>query len=255
MSRGWTLVEMLIAIAVLSLLIALAIPAISHMRGHAKLTITCSRLRENGAIIHAYSADSRDYLPLPLNPKAAPYRIAVPELDIDSVFDRYFDATGYWWLPLTVGYYNRSLFDPVWYPAEADEHGKPGANTFAYPCCFTARPEYWNPLTRTTTGEQLGGNRISEVLFPAKKVLLFSDYHILMRTLECYPEGSKTRFPHGNPRKAKMPSVFVDGSASVPSYSAVAPGYPRGDGFAQTHQSDNPPACHTIDGVRGRDFH
>ncbi|MCC6428198.1 MAG: hypothetical protein IT435_15420 [Phycisphaerales bacterium] len=154
-----------------------------------------------------------------------------------------------------MGYYNNTMFDQAWYPAEADTYGKLGANTFTYPCSFTARPEYWNPSTRTITDEQFGGNRISEVVYPTKKVLLYSDYHILMRNLACYPDGPATAFPTGDPKIARMPSAMVDGSASVLSYSNILDGYEAGDGAAQVHRSDYPPACHTIDGVRGRDFH
>ena len=251
MNRGWTLIEAIVMIAIVAIVIAISLSTITAARASAKLALTCSRLRENASIIHAYSADSRDCMPLPVNPKVQPYRIRIPELDVDAIYKKYFDAPGYWWLPLTMTYYNRTLFDPIWYPAEADKYGQFGASTFEYPCSFTARPEFWNASTRIDSDVQYGATRQAEVLFPTKKVLLLSRYQIRVRSKYCYPDGPASKFPIADPKAASMPSAFVDGSASVPSYSDVFAGYENGDGEA--HLSDTPPACHTINGVRGRD--
>lgn len=84
MRKAWTIIEILVVIAVIALAVAIILPTIASSRASAKLGLTSSRLRQNAAVMHAYASDWRDYLPLPLNPRHKPYRITLSELLISA---------------------------------------------------------------------------------------------------------------------------------------------------------------------------
>lgn len=65
LARGFTLVELLIVIAIVAILIAMLIPAVSKARGVAHLTVCASNLRQLGVALTAYNTTSRT--PLDIN--------------------------------------------------------------------------------------------------------------------------------------------------------------------------------------------
>jgi prepilin-type N-terminal cleavage/methylation domain-containing protein len=60
---GFTLVEMLVVIAVLSLLMAIILPVLSQARQRARITICAGNLRHVGMAIHLYAQDYDDTIP------------------------------------------------------------------------------------------------------------------------------------------------------------------------------------------------
>ncbi len=67
--RGFTLVELLVVVAVVALLIGLLLPALSRARVAARQTITLARLRDLGIGAMAYASDYKDHLPTLADPE------------------------------------------------------------------------------------------------------------------------------------------------------------------------------------------
>ncbi len=68
---AFTLVELLIVVAIIALLVAVLLPALSGARGAAKLAACGGNLRQLGAAIHAYAVEERGFIPRgpdPLHP-------------------------------------------------------------------------------------------------------------------------------------------------------------------------------------------
>lgn len=64
-AEGFTLVELLVVIAVIALLAALLLPAVSRAKATAKRTVCMNNLRQINSGIRMYSDDSRDASPSP----------------------------------------------------------------------------------------------------------------------------------------------------------------------------------------------
>lgn len=59
---GFTLVELLVVVSVISVLIAIMLPALSMIRQQAESTVCKSRLKEWGLILHVYTSENEDRL-------------------------------------------------------------------------------------------------------------------------------------------------------------------------------------------------
>jgi len=70
---GFTLVEMLVTIAVLGVLVAITIPVVSSVRQSAKDTQCLSNLRQIATAINLYRADHKGYPPTPIDLVKATY--------------------------------------------------------------------------------------------------------------------------------------------------------------------------------------
>jgi type II secretory pathway pseudopilin PulG len=63
MKRAFTLVDILVVVAVIALLIAMLLPALTRTKQAAHRVACASNLRQIGVALHAYAADNRDVLP------------------------------------------------------------------------------------------------------------------------------------------------------------------------------------------------
>lgn len=62
-ARGFTLVDVLVSMAVISILIAVLLPSISRVRESAERVICGSNLRQVGMGVHMFAEDSKDVMP------------------------------------------------------------------------------------------------------------------------------------------------------------------------------------------------
>ena len=62
--RAFTLVELLVVLAVISVLVSIMVPALKRARDQTKLTRCQSRLRNLGIGVLAYAAENRSWLPV-----------------------------------------------------------------------------------------------------------------------------------------------------------------------------------------------
>jgi len=81
--RGFTLVEVLVAIGVIATLIGIAVPAIGRAREHAKRAKCLSNLHQVGVALTAYASANRGYLFPPSGRSAIRWYYWVPGLNPD----------------------------------------------------------------------------------------------------------------------------------------------------------------------------
>ena len=82
MSRraGFTLVELLVAMSIITLLIGIALPALSYARASAQRSRCLSNLRQLGVAMEAYRHDHDDLLPVALSLPVDAYSASIVEL-------------------------------------------------------------------------------------------------------------------------------------------------------------------------------
>lgn len=109
--RGFTLVELLIAVAIIGVLIAIVLPTVAHVQATARTTRCLANLRQIGVAINAYLVTSDGVLPTLANrettadPSPAMDSVLVPPGESSAMFRCPADArqlyaisgTSYFW--------------------------------------------------------------------------------------------------------------------------------------------------------------
>jgi prepilin-type N-terminal cleavage/methylation domain-containing protein len=237
---GFSIIELLMVIAIISVLLALSVPVISKVRAAGADIVSLANLRSHAQVFTMYSNDWNDWLPQVADPRAD-YSVARDE-SIQVAF-RYFEAAVYWPVALSNGYYDGSVLGDSHFLHPGTEPER--FNIYNYSSSLLADPAYWNRLTRESGNAQWGGCRIDQVTFPSSKAVLVEYHPFNPRPIatEAY-----TRLQPG------CALALVDGSAARHHTKDLVPPYPFGDGEGVgTYQHIGVFGMHTPDGWRGRD--
>lgn len=230
---GFTIIELLMCIAIMAVLIALTVPNLAYFRNNARRTSLASRLSQHATVFASYTSDYKDFFPWFTDPNATYSLVRAPGLTIKC---RYFDADSTWHVALSERYYGNSWTNPAFW--DLSQKTPSALTDFRYSSAFLADPAFWTLETRTGPA-QWRATRSAEVQFPSKKAL-----HTSL--------GSMGELDASNWKSAVM--SFVDGSAAAVSAQDLLPGYPKGNGdWPGSSLNVSLPGLMTMDGVRGRD--
>jgi len=237
--KAFTILEVLVTIAVLSGLLFVLLPSLGGVRDAARESISLSNLRQHGTTTVVYQGDWNGVFPYLTNPRASETIIRFPDGRPPRQL-RYFDAWFGWSDALGPNYYNG--YDDGSFSSPFEDRLLWGTH-YWYSCSFLCRPEYWNTKTRLDGRSQWRPTRVHECIYPSNKAVFIDVTPFNQDLEEAFNQFQSIRM------------AFVDGSASRLVRSQTLLGYPFGDGdFSQSvHVGPGTPGLHTIDGIRGRD--
>lgn len=248
MKKCFTLVEVLVSIALLALLIGLLAPQLAAIRLKGNEVVSLSRLQNHLVTFSAYLADQRDTYPLFADPRATRSYVYFQDQAVEI---RYFEQHATWHLGMGSGYVD----DPSSAVFVAGGQPRGLITDFCYSCSFVAAPEFWNASSRTGP-RQWGITRADQVVFPSVKGLLFCIHpYTDPDTVDANgwsPGGPRGVAPTGccdGSAKALQPASFLRGYRTGEGGDAGSPRWP-----GTVHLGELAPTLHTIDGVRGRDI-
>lgn len=236
------MIEVILVIGIVSVLLAITLPAFSSARDRAESAITISQLRTHAQVFSMYAGDWRDAWPVFINPTIDPTWVRSGRFGAELF---YFDSCFSWNLALAESYYSEDPVSSIFFPPNYEDPVVARYNFFTpllYSCSLIADPAYWRYETRLEGLSQWNGTRIDQARYPASKCLLVDSWR--------HPDWI------GNERQSESVRMsLIDGSATELRSGEVLKGYSRGDGVAHGgHPSGPPRGLHTIDGVRGRDI-
>ncbi|GJQ30088.1 MAG: hypothetical protein HBSAPP03_19720 [Phycisphaerae bacterium] len=240
--RGFTLPELLVAVALAGTLIALLLPSLSNVRRGGRETVSLSNLRQHAATLAAYAGEHRDLFPYLTDPNATWSVIRCESAGI-VVTARYFEAAEVWWIGLADGYYNGNWRSPTFRsPLEPPEVT---GGSYVLSCTTYALPEYFTSENRLDPPSQLRPVTLTSVLFPSAKGVL--------------TDGSCDNADGGTYERdtARFMAALADGhAAAFDAARHLGPQLGPGDGPYLAYGAHWPwwvPMTHTYAGVRGRD--
>lgn len=244
--HGFTMLEMIIIIALIALLIALVVPSLSGVRQRAQEAKALSDLRQHAAIFTIYTGEWNDRFPAFADPRATQ---TVLRTTHGTVAFPYFASHNFWPFALSASYYQDASPSSELFisPFAASSSF---SRQYTYACAFIARPEYWDISTRRGR-DQLGPTTLSQVRFPASKGLL---------SVEPWGHGVSEGVPVDAPEIGLRRSlvVTVSGSARAVRIGELGPVVRSGDGTDRTLGGHTigwlPTGAHTQHGVDGRDL-
>lgn len=238
---GFTLVELLVTMAVIGVVLALTLPVLSAAREKGRETVWQSRMRTHAQVFHVYAGDHAEAWPNVARPDDQPTWHTVGGEQRGIAF--YFGQVYVWHIGLLDRYYDANLPSQSHLgrtfrnPDDAfDWH-----NDFLMSSSLLAAPAFWNPATRTGPS-QWRGTRVHQVRYAGRKAILV--------------EGLTVSLPAYPPASTRLLSASADGAAAYRPIGAYTDPYPTGDGDfpGSSPGLTGRRALHTIDGVLGRDW-
>lgn len=236
---AFSILELLIVIAIIALVVSLTIPSLARVREKAQQIKSMANLRSHSAVLSSYAGDWQDSLPHVSDPLATATILRGGGVTVSIPYFKLFNT---WNVALADQYYSGdALPDAMNVPWKQPY---PPTTFYYYGDCFIARPDYWNYSTRRSDTTQLRRTLLAEVAFPAAKGLVFEQGWLIGPTglLEIS-------------RDARL--SLVDGSARDNRYDQFLPPYVSGSsrpGGPPGGYDWGIPTMHTIDGVLGRDL-
>ena len=243
---GFTLIELMMVIAVVTIVAGLALMSFGSLRATAVGMSSLSLLRQHVAVFQSYGVDHKDAMPRFIEIDGTHAMHGPYGLYFRGEKLAYFSQSTFWPCAMEQQYYNgiaytADMFIPPW--TRNLELGVGKGHPYLYAATSVSRPEFWMPAERAGP-EQWRTVRFAEVLFPSQKVILSA---IDERVADHSPETDRVESAHLG---------WIDGSASIMPRRDLEPGYPGGEGRYEGSWSiftDWPAGSHTIQGVRGLD--
>lgn len=235
-SKAFTMVEVLIGIVLLTVLMAILLPAVGNVRRVALDAASLVNIRTHSQVITMYAGDYRDHAPYFADPIAT---FSVVRGGGMTVTFEYFGSSEVWMYALTDQYYELGFRDGLGIFARRGPESIP----YQYSPSFIARPQFWNENTRAAG--QLGPTRLTNVRSPAAKAVFLEWDHD--RGLPIWVRDEPNR-------RANWGFGFVDGSARRHDAPDLVKPHPRGEGTEHGARfSYGIVGMHTVDGILGRD--
>ena len=245
-----TIIEVLVVLAVLTILLTLALPPMARIRGEAKNTAALVLLRQHATVFTTYAVDYQGTYPFPIWPSdvngTTTTRLTLGGFHDVPILD-FFELYNLWHIALANQYYEGRYWTSEFFLPGSDGHF---FTDYWYSSTFLTDPAYWRYETRTAGYGQIRPVKWHEVDYPSKKTLLQVPPSASVTLLAPHPSLQPNAFyvVSSAPRMA-----FVDGSARRVNSSQLMPPY-----FDVTAGSRRPidvgtPGMHTIGGVQGRD--
>ncbi|MFO0859908.1 MAG: type II secretion system protein [Phycisphaerales bacterium] len=195
--RAFTLIELLIVIAIIGVLIGILLPALGAVRNNARTTKCLANVRTIGTALSQYADSNRGNLP---------HWSGWQVWGGDGTGD---DATGPGWTEMLASYVGDKSF-----------YNDPARPKDVAPFCYFLQSRYTSALHKRTMYTSLNE---SEVLFNSQFVLL-ADCN--QPRLYAAPYGVTTREPDCDPDDENMEGVFFEGE--IFAHGAKRADAPRG---------------------------
>jgi type II secretory pathway pseudopilin PulG len=245
-AAGFTLVETLVVVSVVTLLIALSLPALKGARDSARINARVQTIRQLDASLAAYTQDYRDGFPY-FATIGDPYGLIV--IRGFPMQGQYFQTQRWYWASAIYPEYYAAPRESIELPGTAEQlqqvlRRPPTivASHYLTSSTIFARSRFWadDPGGSATwyQNQYFAPTRITDVAYPSLKGLLIADW------------GGHGGRPQGWGDDFPVPVAFGDGSARA---------VPQRD-FDPTRAVTRPfgagsiPVVSTIDGLDGRDF-
>jgi len=222
--HAFTLVELLVVVAILSVLAALLLPVLARTREAAKRTSCLNNLRQIGMAFEMYLLENRETYPAAQDPvSTSPY---------------YWLWMGRGWRKLIEEYVPRGGESGVfWCPSDPRSEKQYDSTSYAYSMAFYHSPEQINSLS-TTQDTYMNPlptilQKASNVLHPTRKVLVgewYANHTAFSTDRGWFGKGGKRLY------------LFADGHVEYLDWRDILPAR---DGMP------NPNV--TLDGIRGFD--
>ena len=246
--RAFSLIELLVAMLVLGVLLALVVPVLGKARQRQTELRCQTNMRSAGQLLLVYAADHRDHFPYAGDTPRAPEWVPDPRID-QVVGGRIGHGVGMWAMLFREHWsgirWSRSLRCPKqidWTGASEDERPfNPGA--YIMPQYLLSQALWLDAGTLTDStpfrDHRPRANSVSEVVSPSKKSVLFE--HAAFCADD---EDARYWYPLIGTTQLSPTSLFmVDGSVRRMK---------RTDGLMSC--GNTPPFQWTVDGIRGRDI-
>jgi len=211
--RGFTIIELLVCIAVIAVLLALVTPALRKARASAQLAASLSMSRQLVACTALYTTDHDNAFPYLATP-GEPFG-PIMAGGKNAYWNGYFRDQGVFWMtPMVPGYFSGPRNSIEYVTDDGKPINQPWGDSvilshFQLTHTVFARPEFWTDRPSASEHEYdwtlLRGTRQDDVRYPSEKGLIMDT---LMGWLR--PEGEG---PDVGP---VMSTGFADGSAAAP---------------------------------------
>jgi prepilin-type N-terminal cleavage/methylation domain-containing protein len=238
-SAGFTLIEILVAIAVISVLMAIAIPTLMGARRSAVILVSLANQQQADRVLRLYLQDYDELYPNWGEPGTFAAELTWKEQD-HFVTDRWWDQPVFWGIYLQIlGYEGWASLGPeatgVSYEMAIAEADCVGCDTMSWHVISNtayANPAFWNASIASNKLEHQS-QRSTTMAHPSKKGIMILRRGIL-----------------GRSRTLDQDMIhFGDGHGVTLLRTELTPGIVRG-----AMHSDGDPAHNTPDGFLGRDL-